>query len=128
MKKLIFILAAVIVSTLSPAYSAVPAEVNEYFSLLAEEINSENLKAVWNGSDLVISTLPDEDFDDVVMSQGELKELKKAFAEGFLSTIDKENLDVIKGIMRDNNIHMIINLMGTKSKAASITINWNDLQ
>lgn len=128
MKKLIFILAAVIASALSPAYSAVPEEVNEYFSSVAEEIDSQDLNAVWNGSDLVVSTLPDEDFDNVVISQSELKELKEAFSQGFLSTIEKDNLDFIKGLMRKYNIHMIINLMGTKSKAASITISCDDLR
>lgn len=129
MKKLLFIIAALMVAAIAPSKAmAVTSEANDFFSEMAKLISeSDNYNAVWNGSDLVITTAPDPDFDGFTPSPSVEKELKKSFAEGmFSSEASPEDISYLRNIMRNNNVRIIINLMGSKSRVMRLPITYAD--
>lgn len=130
MKKLILILSILIASASNTVFAAMTAgddiDANLFFSTLASELNNGEYKSVWNGSNVIITADLELD-DDVQLSAEDTKELKKAFAEGMYSSdADSEDIETLRNLMKKNNVHIIVNLMGSTKKVGTLDITWQD--
>ncbi len=126
MKRLLIVLIAILSLVIPTSVSAITKERSEFWSLMAKDGNTPEMKMVWNGSDIVCSTAHDASFDGVEFSVDELKGFKNAFIQGMLSQFDPETKALIKSMMKEDNVHFIVKLMGSSSPVVTLQIGWND--